>query len=89
MTNKVEEITKIAIFRKKGVRKTIYKNEWWFAVVDVINILTESDNPQVYWRVLKKRLKDEGSDETVTKCNDLKMLALIMANSPQLKIKQA
>ena len=48
---------------------------WYFAVVDVIAVLTNSENPQVYWRVLKKRLIDEGSNETVTKCNTLKMLA--------------
>jgi hypothetical protein len=48
--------------------------KWYFAVVDVIAILTESENPQVYWRVLKKRLSDEGN-ETVTKCNTLKMPA--------------
>ena len=45
-----------------------------FAIVDVIRVLTNSDNPQVYWRVLK-RLLDEGGDETVTKCNGLKMVA--------------
>lgn len=70
-----DEITKIALFRNKKIRKIIYKNEWWFSVVDVIEILTDSDNPQVYWRVLKKRLLDEGSNETVTKCNGLKMEA--------------
>jgi hypothetical protein len=43
--------------------------------VDVIEVLTDSTNPQVYWRVLKKRLLDEGSNETVTKCNALKMIA--------------
>ncbi len=48
---------------------------WYFSVVDVISVLTNSNNPQVYWRVLKKRLIDEGSNETVTKCNGLKMLA--------------
>ncbi len=37
--------------------------------------MTESKNPAVYWRVLKKRLSDEGSDQTVTKCNALKMPA--------------
>jgi len=41
----------------------------------VIAALTDSENPQVYWRVLKKRLIDEGSNETVTNCNGLKMLA--------------
>jgi hypothetical protein len=49
--------------------------KWYFAVVDVIAILTESENPQVYWRVLKKRLSDEGN-ETVTNCNTLKMQAV-------------
>jgi DNA-damage-inducible protein D len=49
--------------------------KWWFSVVDIIAVLTESENPQVYWRVLKKRLFDEGSGETVTKCNGLKMTA--------------
>jgi len=46
--------------------------EWYFAVVDVIRVLTESPNPQTYWRVMKKRLKDEGN-ETVTNCNALKL----------------
>lgn len=50
------------------------KEKWFFSVVDIVAILTESPNPQTYWRVLKKRLKDEGN-ETVTTCNALKMLA--------------
>ncbi len=50
------------------------KEEWYFSIVDVIAILTESPNPQTYWRVLKKRLKDEGN-ETVTNCNGLKLKA--------------
>lgn len=44
------------------------------SIVDVVAVLTQSPNPQVYWRVLKKRLKAEG-DETVTNCNALKMLS--------------
>lgn len=48
--------------------------EWYFAIVDVVGVLTESPKPQTYWRVLKKRLKDEGN-ETVTNCNALKMTA--------------
>ena len=50
------------------------KEEWFFSIVDVVAVLTESANPQTYWRVLKKRLKDEGN-ETVTNCNGLKMTA--------------
>lgn len=50
------------------------KEKWFFSVVDIVAILTESPNPQTYWRVFKKRLKDEGN-ESVTNCNALKMLA--------------
>lgn len=66
----------IRIFEQKQVR-THWDSEqekWYFAIVDVIAVLTNSQNPQVYWRVLKKRLKDEGN-ETVTNCNGLKMEA--------------
>jgi hypothetical protein len=68
--------TDIKIFEDKKVR-TLWdaKNEkWYLSIVDVIAVLTDSSNPQVYWRVLKKRLKDEGN-ETVTNCNALKMPA--------------
>lgn len=68
---------RIALFHGNTIRR-IWDEEkelWYFSVVDVISALTNSSNPQVYWRVLKKRLSDEGSNETVTKCNGLKMLA--------------
>ena len=50
------------------------QEKWYFSVVDVVAVLTNSPNPQTYWRVLKKRLKDEGN-ETVTNCSGLKMRA--------------
>jgi hypothetical protein len=56
------------------IRRAEIDGVWYFSVVDVIAILTESPNPGTYWRVLKKRLKDEGS-EVVTKCNGLKFPA--------------
>ena len=67
---------KIKIFENKQVRTAwnADQEEWYFSVVDIIEVLTDSPNPQTYWRVLKKRLKDEGN-ETVTSCNALKMLA--------------
>ena len=67
----------IAIFEGRQIRRhwDEEKELWYFAVIDVIATLTNSNNPQVYWRVLKKRLIDEGSNETVTKCNALKMTA--------------
>lgn len=66
----------IKIFEEKQVR-THWDEEqekWYFAIVDVVAILTDSNNPQVYWRVLKKRLLAEGN-ENVTNCNGLKMQA--------------
>jgi DNA-damage-inducible protein D len=71
--NKME----LAIFENFKIRRHYdeKKELWYFSVVDVITALTNSKNPAVYWRVLKKRLIDEGSDETVTKCNGLKMMA--------------
>ncbi len=71
------QTTKIAIFQGKQIRRHWDKKQekWYFSVVDVIAVLTNSNNPQVYWRVLKKRLAEEGSRETVTKCNGLKMTA--------------
>ncbi len=66
----------ISLFDGKQVRRAWNASEekWLFAIVDVIAILTDSPNPQVYWRVMKKRLTDEGN-ETVTNCNGLKMTA--------------
>lgn len=66
----------LALFEEKHVRRAWNQAEekWYFAIVDVIAILTGSKNPQVYWRVMKKRLSDEGN-ETVTNCNGLKMAA--------------
>ncbi|MDA1317259.1 MAG: BRO family protein [bacterium] len=67
----------IAIFEGKKIRRMWdeKREKWYFSVVDIVGILTKSDNPQIYWRVLKKRLMDEGSNETVTKCNGFKMRA--------------
>ena len=66
----------IQLFEEKKVR-TVWDDEeekWYFSIVDTVAVLTNSENPQTYWRVLKKRLRDEGN-ETVTNCNAFKMLA--------------
>ena len=65
---------KIQLFEDKKIRTAWdeEKEEWYFSVVDVVGVLTDSPNPNNYWKVLKKRLKDEGS-QLVTDCNQLKM----------------
>ncbi|MFR9253415.1 MAG: hypothetical protein ACLVKM_10270 [Oscillospiraceae bacterium] len=70
---------KIQLFEDKRIRTAWdeEKEEWYFSVVDVVAVLTEQPDYQAarnYWKVTKKRLKDEGN-ETVTSCNQLKMTA--------------
>jgi len=67
---------KIQLFEKQPVR-AIWDEEgekWWFSVIDIVSVLTDSIDAAAYWRKLKQRLKEEGN-ETVTNCHGLKMLA--------------
>jgi hypothetical protein len=68
--------TSIKLFENKKVRThwDEEKEEWYFSIVDVVGVLTDSVEPTAYWRKLKQRLKEEGN-ETVTNCHGLKMLA--------------
>ena len=50
-----EEITKIAVFKGKQVRRVLVNDEWWFSVVDVIAVLTDSETPRDYWYKMKIR----------------------------------
>jgi len=70
------EIKKIAIFQGKQIRRhwDEVRELWFFSVVDVVGVMSGSSDPRNYWKVLKNRLKKEGS-EVVTKCNQLKMQA--------------
>lgn len=67
----------VAIFEGSEIRRHWDEKMeiWYFAVSDVIAVLTKSVNPTAYWRKLKERLLKEGGNETVTKCHALKMLA--------------
>ena len=69
-------LDKLQMFEGREIRSVWVEDEeaWYFSIVDVVSVLTESKNPQTYWRVLKKRLFDEGN-QTVTNCNGLKMRA--------------
>ena len=66
----------IKLFEDRKIR-TLWddeKEEWYFSIVDVVSVLTDSPNPRKYWSVLKNRLKKEGSELT-TNCSQLKMLS--------------
>ena len=87
--------TAIKLFNDKQIR-THWDNDqekWFFSIVDVIGVLTESPNPRKYWSVLKTRLKAEGS-QLATNCSQLKMLSADgkyyktdVADTEQLNIK--
>ena len=64
------------IFNTETIRTMWDKEDekYYISIVDIVGVLAESKNPTAYWRVLKKRLKDEGN-ETVTNCNGLKLKA--------------
>lgn len=66
----------IQLLEERKVR-TVWDDKdekWYFSIVDVVAVLTESADPTAYWRKLKQRLKAEGN-ETVTSCHSLKMQA--------------
>ena len=68
---------KIAIFKGKEIRRTIHNEEWWFSIVDICNVLTDSPDHQTarkYWNKFSERLRKEGS-EVVTNCHRLKLHA--------------
>ena len=68
------EISKLFEDRKIRTVWDDKEEKWYFSIVDVVAVLTDSENPQTYWRVLKNRLKKEGN-QTVTNCNALKLRA--------------
>ncbi|MEK7615973.1 MAG: Bro-N domain-containing protein [Patescibacteria group bacterium] len=65
--------SQIAIFKGKKIRKLIHEKEWWFSVVDVVEVLTDSERPAVYWSAMKVRVKGEDGIELSTFCKQLKL----------------
>lgn len=65
----------IALFKGKTIRRTIYHKEWWFSVIDVVEVLTDSVNPRDYWYKMKMRVKDEEGFEPSTVCRQFKLRA--------------
>lgn len=69
------EQNKIIVFESKEIRRVWYQEEWWFAVVDIIEVLTESIKPRDYWYRLKKREIEGCGVDLSTNCRHLKMQA--------------
>lgn len=69
----MEEQNKIIVFQEKSIRRIWYKEEWWFSVVDVIEVLTESSQPARYWSDLKKRSEKE-SNQSFAFCERLNLM---------------
>ncbi len=67
--------TKLTVFEGRQIRKAIYKGEWWFSIIDVVEVLVGGDRPRKYWNDLKKKLTAEGYSEVSEKIGQLKMAA--------------
>ncbi len=72
--NSIED-NKLALFEGRQIRKVLHEGNWWFAVVDIVEVLTESSIPKRYWSDLKRKLIAEGYSEVSEKIGQLKMLA--------------
>ena len=70
-----KEITKLALFEGKHIRKTLHEGEWWFSIIDIIEVLVGGDRPRKYWNDLKKKLLVEGYDQLSEKIGQLKLQA--------------
>ena len=73
MKKKIRIIKQFAVFEEKEVRRTWHNNRWFFSVVDIVSILSESFNPRRYWSDLKRKLISEGYKELYDKIVQLKL----------------
>jgi DNA-damage-inducible protein D len=71
----MEDSNNLSFFEGREIRKAWHKEQWYFSIVDVIEVLTGTDRARKYWSDLKKKLVGEGFDETSEKIGQLKMLA--------------
>src|SRR5216684_5209590 len=66
---------KLAVFEGRHIRKVFHEGEWWFSIIDVVEVLVGGDRPRKYWNDLKKKLASEGYAEVSEKIGHLKMTA--------------
>src|SRR3989339_998994 len=70
--NKEKGLEKIAVFQGKNIRRVFHEGEWHFSIVDIIQVLSGTDNPRRYWSDLKRKVKKEGYVELYGKIVQLK-----------------
>jgi len=70
-----QEASKLAVFEGKRIRKVLHEGEWWFSIIDVVEVLVGGDRPRKYWSDLKQKLMAEGYIEVSEKIGQLKMAA--------------
>ena len=70
----MEDNKKLMVFQDKNIRRIWHNDEWYFSVIDVVQVLTDSNNPRNYWSMLKKR-EEEAGIELSTNCVQLKLEA--------------
>lgn len=68
-----EDKNKLVVFQNKAIRRTWHNDEWYFSVIDVVAVLTDSVNPRDYWFKMKKRVHSEDGFELSTICRQLKL----------------
>lgn len=66
---------KIVLFQSRRIRRVWHEKEWWFSVIDVVEVLTDSNRPSVYWTAMKNRVKSTDGIQLSTICKQLKVLA--------------
>ena len=70
-----EHGTDLALFQGRRIRKTFHEGEWWFSVIDVVEVLVGGARPRKYWNELKKKLTAEGYLEVSEKIGQLRIEA--------------
>ena len=69
----MDKENRLIIFESKKIRRIWHEDEWFYSVVDIVSVLTDSSNPRDYWYRVKKRVSDEEKMELSTICRQLKL----------------
>ena len=73
--NEIKESKELVLFENNKIRRQMYNGEWYYSIIDIIEILTNSSRPRKYWDDLKKKLETEGFSELSENIGQLKMVA--------------